>query len=110
MISAALRNAVNSFPNVILDSNTNSFYIDIRMRTTKCLSLDESLVREVEHTIGKSSVSERVNVLLKAALEWERQQGLYSEAERFFSSESDEDRGARKAFQTASIRSLARED
>jgi hypothetical protein len=80
------------------------------MRTTKCLSLDESLLHQVEQTKGKASTSERVNVLLKTALEWERQQGLYAESEAFFASELDGDIAERKAFQAASMRSLARED
>jgi len=60
------------------------------MRTTKSLSLDESLLHQVEQTKGKASTSERVNVLLKTGLEWERQQGLYAEAEAFFASQTDE--------------------
>ena len=81
------------------------------MKATKCLSLDEDLLRHLENTKGKSSVSERVNVLLRTALELEQQQVLYAEAEAFFASDpADEDRAARKAFQSASIKSLARED
>lgn len=81
------------------------------MRSTKCLSLDEDLLQHLENTKGKSSVSERVNVLLRTALELEQQQALHAESEAFFAAESaDDDRVARKAFQAASIKSLARED
>jgi hypothetical protein len=77
---------------------------------TKCLSLDEGLLRQVEDSKAKSSTSERVNALLRTALEWERQQGLFAEAEAFFSSEPKDERASSKAFQVASIKSLARED
>ena len=81
------------------------------MRATKCLSLDEDLLQRLEKTKGKSSVSERVNVLLRTALELEQQQALHAEAEAFFAPDTaDDDRAARKAFQAASVKSLARED
>ena len=87
------------------------YILDNTMRATKCLSLDEDLLQRLENTKGKSSVSERVNVLLRTALELEQQQALHAEAEVFFASDpADNDRGARKAFQAASIKSLARED
>ena len=79
-------------------------------RTTKSLSLEKELLREVERTRGGVSTSERVNALLKVALEIERRRGLAAEAEEFFGSAPDGDEASRRAFQSASIKSLARED
>jgi len=79
-------------------------------RITKSLSLEKELLKEVERTKGGVSTSERVNKLLKAALEIERRRGLNTEAEVFFGSSPDNDQASRRAFQAASIRSLARED
>jgi hypothetical protein len=77
-------------------------------RTTKSLSLERDVLKEVERTKGDSSTSERVNCLLKVGLEVERRQCLHAEAAAFF--KADNDRTAEKAFQSASIKSLARED
>lgn len=78
-------------------------------RTTKSLSLEKEVLKEVERTRGGSSTSERVNTLLKVGLEVERRQCLHTEAATFFK-HNDDDRTARRAFQSASIKSLARED
>jgi hypothetical protein len=78
-------------------------------RTTKSLSLEKEVLKEVERTKGGSSTSERVNTLLKVALEVERRQCLHTEAAAFFKQAGD-DRTARRAFQSASIKSLTRED
>jgi len=74
-------------------------------RTTKSLSREKDLLREVERTRGGVSTSERVNALLKTALEIERRRGLATETEIFFGSAPDGERLFR-----AAIRSLARED
>jgi metal-responsive CopG/Arc/MetJ family transcriptional regulator len=79
-------------------------------RITKSLSLEKDLIKEVERTRGGVSTSERVNRLLKSALESERRRSLAAEAEAFFGSATNEDEASRRAFQSASIKSLARED
>ncbi len=76
-------------------------------RTAKTLSLEKELLQEIEQIRGKVSTSERVNQLLKAGLKAERQRSLQEEAAEFF--QSEEDRADRKAFQSASVRSIARE-
>jgi hypothetical protein len=77
-------------------------------KVAKTLSLERDLFRLVEQTKGKGSSSQRVNDLLKAGLEAERRRGLELEAACFFDSEEN-DRPERRAFQTASIKSLSRE-
>lgn len=79
-------------------------------RITKSLSLEKDLIKEVERTKGSVSTSERVNRLLKSALESERRRSLAAEAEAFFGSDANEDEVSRKAFHSASVQSLARED
>jgi len=77
------------------------------VRKTRSFSLDQSVLSEVERTKGSSSASERVNQLLKYALEMERKASLYQEAAQFFSG-ATEDRQERRAFQNASVRSWSR--
>ncbi|MGA3316655.1 MAG: hypothetical protein ABSC64_09485 [Candidatus Korobacteraceae bacterium] len=77
------------------------------VRKTRSFSLDQNVLSEVERTKGSNSASERVNQLLKYALETERKASLYQEAAQFFSS-APEDRQERRAFQKASLRSWSR--
>lgn len=76
-------------------------------RVAKTFTLETGLLRLIEQTKGKVSASERVNQLLKAGLEAERRRALQSEVEEFF--QTEEDRTERRAFQSASLRSLSRE-
>jgi hypothetical protein len=77
-------------------------------KIAKTLSLDRDLLQLVEQTKGRVSSSQRVNELLKAGLEAERQRSLEQEAAQFFASDSS-DRAERRAFQAASIKALSRE-
>lgn len=79
-------------------------------RMNKSLSLEKLVVEEIERTKGSASTSERVNALLKRALELERLKGLENEAATFFAGESPEEKESREAFQAATLKSLARED
>jgi len=76
-------------------------------RVAKTFSLDRELLQRIERGKGPVSTSERVNQLLKQGLESERQQALHREAAEFFGVEAD--RTERRAFQSASLRSLSRE-
>ncbi len=66
------------------------------------------MLREVDRTRGRASVSERVNRLLKYALEMERKESLDEEAAQFFASAPD-DREERRAYQKANLKTWARE-
>lgn len=77
-------------------------------RKTRSFSLDPDVLSQVERTRRGTSASERVNHLLKLALEMERKADLCREAKQFFNSAPD-DRQERRAFQKASLRTLARE-
>lgn len=73
-------------------------------KTTKTFSLDKSLLAEVKRSRGTSSESERVNSLLKFALDLEKRAALREEAGNFFAS-APEDREARRAFESATLKS-----
>lgn len=77
-------------------------------RKTRSFSLDPEVLAELDKTKGDDSASERVNQLLKLALETERRADLWREAEEFFNHAPD-DRRERRAFQKASLRTLTRE-
>ena len=79
------------------------------MRIPKTLTVEESVLAAVEWTKGHRSTSERVNELLKRALELERHDELEREAALFYSPVSHRDRREERAFQKASLRSLTRD-
>jgi hypothetical protein len=77
------------------------------MRIPKTLTVEESLLAEVERTKGDGSTSERVNELLARALELERQDELEREAALFYSGTGT--RREERSFQKASRRSITRD-
>jgi len=79
------------------------------MRIPKTFTVEESVLAAVERTKGDRSASERVNELLKLALELERRDELEREAALFYSATSQKDRQEERAFQKASLRSLTRD-
>jgi Arc/MetJ family transcription regulator len=79
------------------------------MRTAKTLTIDESLLAEVEQTKGTHSTSARVNELLKRGLEQERREALEREAACFYSVANKGDRREEREFEKASVVSLARD-
>jgi hypothetical protein len=85
------------------------YYHIIYMRIPKTLTVEESVLAIVERTKGDRSTSERVNELLKRALDLEQQDELEREAAKFFSEENQTDRQEERAFQKASVRSLTKD-
>ncbi len=79
------------------------------MRIPKTFTVEESLLAVVENTKGDRSTSERVNELLKLALELEQRDALEREAALFYSTPSRSERQAERAFQKASLRSFTRD-
>lgn len=77
-------------------------------RKNRSFSLDRDVLEEVERTKGDTSASERVNQLLKRALELERKASLENEAAQFFEIAPD-DREERRAFQRATVKTWTRE-
>jgi hypothetical protein len=77
-------------------------------RATHSFSLDREILAEIKRTRGALSQSERVNRLLRLALESERRAALERESATFYAS-SRADRTERRAFESATIESLARD-
>ncbi|MFZ0311181.1 MAG: hypothetical protein WAL85_00620 [Candidatus Korobacteraceae bacterium] len=78
------------------------------LRKTRSFSLDPELLLEIDRTKGHDSASQRVNALLKYALEMERKATLREEAAQFFAGSQDA-RREQRAFQRAGIKSWSRE-
>jgi hypothetical protein len=79
------------------------------MRIQKTFTVEESVLTLVERTKGDRSASERVNELLKLALELEHRDQLEREAALFYSKASQGNRQEESAFQKASLRSFNRD-
>ena len=79
------------------------------MRKAKTFTVEESLLTLVERSKGDRSTSERVNELLKLALEVEQRNELEHEAALFYSAVKQEDRREERAFERASVRSFERD-
>jgi hypothetical protein len=78
------------------------------MRIPKTVTMDESVLAAVERTKGERSMSDRVNELLKLALEQEQREVLEQEAARFYAVANRSDRTEERAFQQASVRRMRR--
>jgi hypothetical protein len=77
-------------------------------RATHSFSLDCEILAEIKRTRGALSQSERVNRLLRLVLDPERRAALERESADFYAS-SPADRTERRAFESATIESLARD-
>jgi hypothetical protein len=77
-------------------------------KAARTFSLDKEILVEVKRTKGDLSESERVNRLLRTALDLERRAALEREIAGFFAAKR-EDRVERRAFESASRTSWARE-
>ena len=80
----------------------------VAVKATKTFSLDRDILASVKRTKGTASESERVNQLLRTALDLERKASRDREAADFFAS-APNDRKERRAFQKATLNALARE-
>ena len=77
------------------------------MRLTKSFTVEPEVHEYIEATKGDGSVSERVNRLLKLAIQQERYEALEAEATVFFSGARTE-RYEAAAFQKAALRTFSR--
>jgi predicted CopG family antitoxin len=78
------------------------------MRNVRSFSISSEVLNEIADTKGSDSTSERVNKLLKRALELERRERLEQEAEEFFAQEQTVSSRERAAFHKASKKALSR--
>jgi len=78
------------------------------IKAARTFSLDKEILAEVKRTKGGLSESERVNRLLRTALDLERRAALEREIAGFFAAKR-EDRAERRAFESASLAPWVRE-
>lgn len=78
------------------------------MRQARSFTISSEVLTEISNTKGAVSTSERVNELLKRALELERRERLEQEAAEFFSGGSENSARERAAFLKVSRRTLSR--
>jgi hypothetical protein len=76
-------------------------------RQTRSFSLERDVIQELEETKGSESASERVNQLLRSALEAEKYARLEEEGRQFYGSINDREEA--RAFRSAAVKSWARE-
>jgi Arc/MetJ family transcription regulator len=77
-------------------------------KATRSYSIDRATIAEVKRTRGTLSESERVNRLLRAALEQEKRAALEREIADFFLSKPV-DRAEQAAFESAALASWTRD-
>jgi hypothetical protein len=78
------------------------------MKNVKSFSISNGILDEIAHTRGADSTRERVNKVLKHALELERGERLEHEAGKFFAEESASSLTETAAFHKACKKSLSR--
>jgi hypothetical protein len=83
--------------------------INLAMRTAKSFTIEADINEYVASTKGEQSASERVNEMLRRAMLQEQQERLEQEAASFFSDPRNAGRTDARAFQKASMRTLARD-
>ena len=79
------------------------------IKRTKTFSLDEEILADVKRTKGTQSESQRVNSLLRFALDLERRAALDREIAGFFD-DAPPVREERRAFESAAIASWTRDE
>jgi len=77
------------------------------MRQAKSFTISDDVLIEIANTKGAVSTSERVNELLKKALELERRERLEQETAEFFANDVEDSR-ERAAYRKASKAVLSR--
>jgi hypothetical protein len=78
-------------------------------RVAKSFTIEAEVNEYVSSTKGSQSASERVNELLRRAMRAERYEHLEAEAQAFFSTVDEKERGETRAFQSAAMRTFERD-
>jgi hypothetical protein len=78
------------------------------MRQAKSFTISNEILTEIANTKGTGSTSERVNELLKRALDLERRERLAREAAEFFANGGEGGDRERAAYQKSSKQTLSR--
>ncbi|MGH9405251.1 MAG: hypothetical protein ACRD3D_05345 [Terriglobia bacterium] len=75
----------------------------------KSFTIEREVDEYISRTKGDRSASERVNEMLKHAMQQELYESLEAEAQAFFSKAGDAERKEARALQAASIRAISRD-
>ena len=78
-------------------------------RLAKSFTIDPEINQYISETKGDRSASDRVNEMLKRAMQEERYAKLEEEAQAFYGTKTGSERKEIRAFQAASIRSITRD-
>jgi hypothetical protein len=78
-------------------------------KLAKSFMIEPEVDRYISSTKGKRSASERVNGMLKKAMEQEQYERLEAEARVFYAKGGGAERKATRAFQAAAIRAITRD-
>lgn len=79
------------------------------MRKVTSFTISADILTEISASKGEGSTSERVNYLLRRALDLERREQLEQQAAEFFAHENNDSFRERVAFQKATRKSLSRD-
>jgi hypothetical protein len=79
------------------------------MRKATSFTISSDILSEIASSKGDRSTSDRVNTLLRKALELERRERLEEEAAEFFKNAADHVDSERAAFLRASKKALSRD-
>ena len=79
-------------------------------RYSRSFTIDRATLDYIHRTRARRSHSERVNELLQRAIQQEQYEALEKEAAEFYRVANTKGRTEAKAFATASIRSITREE
>ena len=85
-------------------------YMSKAMRYSRSFTIDAATLGYIQHTRAHRSHSERVNELLRRAIQQERYEALEKEAAEFYRTANKKGRAEAKAFAAAGIRSMTREE
>lgn len=79
------------------------------MRKVTSFTISSDILGEISASKGEASTSERVNHLLRKALDLERREQLERQAADFFGNESSDSLRERAAYQKATTKTLSRD-
>ncbi|MGH9437764.1 MAG: hypothetical protein ACRD22_07680, partial [Terriglobia bacterium] len=100
-----LRNA-----STILDTrSTKVIDMTYATRTARSFTIAPEVDAYISSTKGNRSASERVNEMLRHAMQQERCEELEAEAQAFYAAVRDAERKENRAFQAASIHAISRD-
>ena len=78
-------------------------------KVSKSVTIDAEVSEYIADTRGRASTSERLNDLLRIAMQMEQRESLEQQAQSFYSGARNSDREGTRAFKRAAIRAQRRD-